>query len=375
MKIVVHLLAVMLFSAALSHGQQKKPAEQPRDYKKELAEALDKIKRLEKWVDENKNRPVEAGKGFKDVKEFREFVESNRQLNRELAEKLTEIDEMREDHAKKLRKLNAQIQALQAQLKAAGKGGKAAKAPGQPLIPLLVDVTAGKPLWDNPVGKIIRVDLDLHQVAINLGSNQGVKPGLTFTIFGANAAGKAENRMKGSIEVIRVLNANTSLARITSLYDADGRELRLNDLPKSKIVRESEAPIRDGDLLFNMFWGARVAIAGYVNITGDPSSDHSADQVRQLEDFKHLLQRNGIQVDAYVSLRSGILHGRLTAKTRYVILGDDQFVSKPIQKATELLRKEAVEKGIILISAENFATVTGLNRATLINDKQAPNKK
>ena len=35
--------------------------------------------------------------------------------------------------------------------------------------------------------------------------------------------------MKGTIEIIRVLDANSSLARITSLYDPDGYEIPLND--------------------------------------------------------------------------------------------------------------------------------------------------
>jgi hypothetical protein len=94
----------------------------------------------------------------------------------------------------------------------------------------------------------------------------------------------------------------------------------MNLQTRGRILRESEAPIREGDLLFNLFWGARVAVAGYVSITGEPS-DSPAEQNRQMEDFMHLLRNNGVQVDAYVDLRDGQIRGNITAKTRYLIRG------------------------------------------------------
>ena len=63
------------------------------------------------------------------------------------------------------------------------------------------------------------------------------------------------------------------MARITSLYDADGREIALNDVSRVRVLRETEAPIREGDLLFNLFWGAPVAVA--VRPSQRPSRRHS----------------------------------------------------------------------------------------------------
>jgi hypothetical protein len=329
-------------------------------------------------------------------KNFIQATEQNKQLTAELKEEEEKRGKMEEDHARAMKALNKKLEALRNELAAAGG---AAPNPGRGaghFFPLLLDISMGKPLWDQPVGKITRVDLDLRQVAINLGSAQGAKPELTFNIFGANAAGRAEKQLKGSIEIIKVVDASTSLARITSLYDSEGREILMNLQTRGRILRESEAPIREGDLLFNLFWGARVAVAGYVSITGEPS-DSPAEQNRQMEDFMHLLRNNGMQVDAYVDLRDGQIRGNITAKTRYLIRGaplrvaadakapaakapDGDKEKEPakepapntdrndlINKSSRTLENDARDRGVLLISAENFATVIGYRRARSAN--------
>jgi hypothetical protein len=327
---------------------------------------------------------------------FMKATALNKQLIAQLEEEKTKFDNTMDDHNKALGKLKTMIKKLEAErreLAGAGVAPNPARGTGD-VFPLLLDTSMGKPLWDQPVGKITRVDLDLRQVAINLGSAQGAKPELTFNIFGANAAGRAEKQLKGSIEIIKVVDASTSLARITSLYDSDGREILMNLQTRGRILRESEAPIREGDLLFNLFWGARVAVAGYVSITGEPS-DSPAEQNRQMEDFMHLLRNNGMQVDAYVDLRDGQIRGNIAAKTRYLIQGapmrsaakppaakapDDDKEKEPakeatqntdrndlINKSSQTLYNDARERGLLLISAENFATVIGYRRARSAN--------
>jgi hypothetical protein len=326
---------------------------------------------------------------------FMKATALNKELIAQLEEEKDKLGKLEEDHNKAVGKLKTMIKKLEAErreLAGAGVAPNPARGAGE-VFPLLLDISMGKPLWDQSVGKITRVDLDLRQVAINLGSAQGAKPELTFNIFGANAAGRAEKQLKGSIEIIKVVDASTSLARITSLYDSDGREILMNVQTRGRILRESEAPIREGDLLFNLFWGARVAVAGYVSITGEPS-DSPAEQNRQMEDFMHLLRRNGMQVDAYVDLRDGQIRGNITAKTRYLIQGapmrsaakppaakapDDDKEKEPakeaaptdrndlINKSSQALYNDARERGLLMISAENFATVIGYRRARSAN--------
>ena len=330
---------------------------------------------------------------------FTNLFTQNATLTKETEDKAAKIRDLNTEHDIVVGNLKRQIAKLEDNARKAEGGG------GAPLLrsladvaPLMLDINSSKPLWDYPVGKIIRVEPDQRTVTINVGSSHGAVPELTFNIFGTNSAGRAEKQMKGSIEIIKVVDPSTSIARITSLYDSAGIEIALNDPGRTRVARETETPIKEGDLLFNLFWGSRVAIAGYVSITGD-RTENPAEQMRQMEDFMYLLRRNGMTIDAYVDLRDGEIRGAgITGKTRYLIQGSDLAVApgakaapppaegddekkepakdaaanagrnEAVNKAKLTLRNEAISKGLLLISAENFATVIGYRRARNAND-------
>ena len=329
--------------------------------------------------------------------EFKASTAMVQELNAKLKEKESELSDIKGDHENEIRKLNLAIKTMREtnlKLAAEGVAGAANVLPRGDTQPNILDISTGKPLWDTPVGKITHVDLEKLRVVVNLGRDHNVMTGLTFNIFAANKAGRAEGWMRGGIEIIRVVDGGTSLARITSLYDAERNEIPLNAQTLGRLFRESEAPIRDGDLLFNMFWGTRVAIAGYVSVTGE-SSDNPKEQQRQLNDLIYFLKLAGMTVDAWVDLESGEIKGRMTSKTRYLIRGEDLAtadkapVGKPaeegaedkkepakpaqpqvnverneqINKASFVLRNEARDRGLLIISAENFAMAIGLRRA------------
>lgn len=343
-------------------------------------------------------------------KEFKDLSDAVLDLNAKLAEAGVKATEKADEYEKELKRMGRMITFLKAEK---NEKDELAKGPGAAppissgrgeLFPLMLDISPGKPLWDVPVGKVIRVDLDLRQVVINLGEAHGVKPELTFNVFGPNSAGKAEKQMKGSIEVIKVLGPNSSQCRITSLYDSEGSEI-LNLKTRGQILRETEAPMKEGDLLFNLFWGTRVAVAGYVSITGE-SVNNPAEQFRQMDDFMALCKRNGMIVDAYVDMRSGEIKGKINAKTRYLIRGYD--LAKPgkreaapvnkgddkempaekkedpapaneggladridqVNRSSYLLRSDAKDKGLLLISAENFAVVIGYRKVRSANSAE-----
>lgn len=235
---------------------------------------------------------------------------------------------------------------------------------------LLLDVSMGKPLWDLPVGKVTRVHAGakVREVTIDLGSAKGVRAHMTFNVFAPSkyAATRADKQLKGTIEVVRVLGPHTSLARITATFDPD-------------------FPIHEGDLLFNLFWGTHVAITGYANVTGIPT-DSPAEQMRQLSDFMYLLQRQGIIVDAYLDLTDGQMKGAITGNTRFLIRGDDLRLdpkeleakepraerAMQVNNAVATMRKDAVEKGVFVISARNFAATIGYHPpAALTHDDTA----
>ena len=109
-----------------------------------------------------------------------------------------------------------------------------------------------------------------------------MKPGKRRSISSAPAPdGRAEKELKATIEVIRVLDANSSLARITSIYDIEGHEIVLGDPRRAGSNREADNALKEGDLLFNMFWGTRVALAGNISFAGQ-ISDNPAEQMRIL---------------------------------------------------------------------------------------------
>ncbi len=242
---------------------------------------------------------------------------------------------------------------------------------------LLLDVSRGKALWDNPLGKIVHVDLRDRLVTINIGSQQKVKTQLTFNVFAPGATGRAEKELKGTIEVIRVVGPNSSVARITSLYDAEGREISLNDPVRGRIQRETEHPMREGDLIFNLAFDSHVIIAGNISFTGLPS-ETPTEQMRNLQSFMAMLERQGITVDAYLDLSDEKIKGEITNQTRYYIRGNS-YVTKhkegreleraeKLNKAMDDLRKEAAERGMFIISADNFVNVIGFRRPGSADD-------
>ena len=60
-------------------------------------------------------------------------------------------------------------------------------------------------------------------------SKDKVKPGLTFTVFAAGWNGRGEGDLKATIEVIRVLDAGTSLCKVNTVYDTDGHEVAVSE--------------------------------------------------------------------------------------------------------------------------------------------------
>lgn len=360
------------------------------------------------------------------TKEMEDQFKRNEELDGQLRAMNAKLQEEDEKHKRDLKKLNDQIAAITNQ-----KGNENEPQPkaGPGLIhALLLDISKGYPLWDNPLGKITRVDLENRQVYIDLGSAQRVQPELTFNVFGASGKGRAEKTLKGSIEVVRVLDANTSIARITSLYDAAGIEILSSDATRGRTQRESENAFKEGDLLFNMFWGSRVAIAGNISF-GNPPSNSPAEQARSLDNLMRFLNRQGIFVDAYLDPMVGEIKGAITHRTRYLIRGDDLVAAKgdgdepaPMpkkeapkdEKAEEKkdeekkddgkkeegkkeemkkdeqpagepvgnpagnrpgnlnelaakMRAEAVDKGLFIISADNFLNVIGYRQARSAN--------
>jgi hypothetical protein len=285
-----------------------------------------------------------------------------------------ELEDINGKHQKKIQEFTAQINDLNVKLQKAkelaGNAGLIRATSTEPHA-LLLDISRGKSLWEQPLGKIVRVDFESKQVVINMGSASGIRPETTFMVFAASPKGQGEGLLKGTIEVVRVINGNTSVARITSLFDASGAEIPLNDIVRGRLQREADNPLKEGDVIYNLIFQTHVAIAGVVNWTG-ADSDNPSEQMQNLREFMRVLERQGVVVDGYLDLVDFKFKGNITSATRFLIRGDDLHVSKTspefAKRATQMnqaiqeVRKDAVERGAFIISSSNLAHVIGWRR-------------
>ena len=196
----------------------------------------------------------------------------------------------------------------------------------------------GKPISTD--WKIVRMDRSGKQPFINLGTAANVQPGLTFSIHGQGPDGRPIPASKGTLEVLDVVSDNLSQAQVVSVKDS------------------FKDPILPGDYLYNPIFhpgGAQhVVIAGRIDMHGTKGDD--------LEEFKRLLKRQNVVVDAYVDPQDGsIKDGRLTVGTDYLVLGDIADV-KDMTPASESIRKlqeQAKNNGVRIISARDFLESMG----------------
>jgi hypothetical protein len=319
-------------------------------------------------------------------------TEAMNQLLKDNTDLKRQLDTQKEQYETTLRKKNGEIRNLQTEManfkKEVALAGTDVATPaaqtsgaGQPH-PLLLDISQGHPLWDRPLAKIARVEPEGRRVYINKGSDAGLKPQMTFLVFAAGPGGRAEGQLKGTVEVQQVLDRNNSLGRITSLYDLEGKEVPLTDSRRGNLSRQGENPIRQGDLLFNLAWGAHVAIAGAPNSGGAPGAG-PAEQMRELRQFKLLLQREGATVDAYLDLQDGQVKGSITPKTNFLIRGElplerpgadaagaTSKLTKTVNEVAAKMATEAVTKGLFIISADNFLHVIGYRPTRSAEDSE-----
>ena len=100
--------------------------------------------------------------------------------------------------------------------------------------------------------------------------------------------GRLNQTPKGTIEVVRVINDHLAQARVTSVKDSKGD------------------PILKGDRLFNPTWDPnkkrRIALAGIADLGGDGADN--------TEDFRRLLKRQNVDLDAYIDTKddNGMVH-------------------------------------------------------------------
>jgi hypothetical protein len=132
----------------------------------------------------------------------------------------------------------------------------------------------------NPDAKVTTVDLEMDLIYLDIGSDDHVYSGLTFTIFDKNNPRPKDGKGKAEIEVFRVGN-QVSAARI--------------------ITSNTRNPIKEDDLAVNLIWNSETSnkfvVIGDFDFNGDEMIDKDG-----TEKIQQLIERWGGKVTSSVSI-------------------------------------------------------------------------
>jgi hypothetical protein len=207
--------------------------------------------------------------------------------------------------------------------------------------------------FDKPAGRITSIDTRGRVAYLDLGSNDNVKPQLSFSVFGQGANGTANRTRKGAVEIVTIRGPHLSQARITETTDP-GRN-----------------PIMVGDAIYNPAWSPtlhqHVAVTGIVDLTGD-GSDNTMEFINNLE-------RMGVVVDAYLDMRDLSIKGPgITLNTNYLVIGEEpkfedngvlNLADQRVNRKREILERmsqmknDAKADGVPSISVQRFMSLVG----------------
>jgi hypothetical protein len=219
----------------------------------------------------------------------------------------------------------------------------------------LLDTT--RQTFDEPQGKIVRVDSSTDLVWVNLGERDFLRPRISFSVYAKDVPGVARGPqdVKGKIEVTRILNQTTAEARI--------------------VYEDFRRPITQGDLIYTPLWKpGRVevfSIVGLIDLDGDGRSDR--------ETFHQILAVNNAKLDNEINDKGDAIDangdildppGHVSEQTKYLILGDipdettlvnedDIAAAQAINKQAKRLQEEAIINGVDIIKLNEFLSYVG----------------
>lgn len=296
---------------------------------KEKAKSLDAdLIKIEKQKEEQiKEFQAKANKAQSDLaaeqskfdKQYREMTAKNREIAAQLQDQRDRYEQQLDALRSEKRTLEEQIEKLD-----------------RTIVVMKGKIPNPDPFAQPADGLVRWVNQRTGTVWINLGESDGLRPQVTFTIFSSDQDDALTATQKATIEVTRLLSAHMAEARITS------------DIPTD--------PVLEGDKIYSQVWspGRRTsfAITGFVDLDGDGRGD--------IERLKTVIRLNNGVVDA-VPGPNGTMDGKLSANTRYLILGDypDQARQDDLRRSWEVMSKEADTFGIEPIQLDDFLELMG----------------
>jgi hypothetical protein len=375
------------------NSYKEKLLEYPEQLKKKLLETQTKLALADKELKAIQTAKIDEEKRYKDqykaladtiLKGNNEALTARKEQNDAYKDAVAqnealrkELDKQQEQFSKDLKKKEGDLARLGAKI---AKQEQASNNPNRALAEphaLMLDISQGKTLWDASRAKIIRVEDSGRRLYIDKGAKDGIKVGLSFNVFSSSKNNRGEGKLKATIEVLRVEDS-ISLCKVNTVFGPNGVEVAISAASSSKLLLEGDNPLKEGDLAFNLFWGMHVAIVGVVDFTGSNASSPAA-QMDSLFDFIRYLDRIGVIVDAYNDLRDGRMVGEITDQTNVLIRGaslrapqkgeaEEDTRTKLINGNIAQIREQAISRGLFIISANNYAVVTGYRQPGGSND-------
>lgn len=314
---------------------------------------------LEQVFEENRNLALNEAEAKKSVKELQEKMlaleaQKQEQVNqyetkmKESADKLaSETNNFKQQYGKvnqekdklandfrKLQETHDENMAQAAQTKAA-LTKKVADL--ERSVDLIKRQLPGKDPFAQPAdGTVAWVNQREQRVWIDLGSADGLRPQITFSVYAVGQPDAEQAVKKASIEVVRILDDHMAEAKVTG--------------------DDNKNPLMPGDKIYSPVWepGRTVgfAIAGFIDIDGDGKSD--------LEQLKRIITASGGKVDVAPN-NKGEKEGQAQVETRFLILGtrpEDAYRSAWVKSWTEI-SNEANQLGIETVPLQEFLTLMG----------------
>ncbi len=184
-----------------------------------------------------------------------------------------------------------------------------------------------------PDGKVLMVNDNAKTVTLNIGSDDNVYPGLTFSVYDRGAPIPKQGIGKAEVEVFDV-EKNVSQARVTKAN------------PKN--------PILTDDIVANLIWDSSKAnvfvIAGDFDINSDGTLDSdAADKIKALIEKQH-----------------GKVAGSVSIDTDYVVLGSEpEVMKKPTFEELEVYPDAMQKYEVSLQKLNRYREIR--NQATLLS--------
>ena len=226
-----------------------------------------------------------------------------------------------------------------------------------------------------PAGKIERVLEENGICYISIGRKDRVRPGVTFTVYPANAFGD-ETKKKGSLLVTSV-RERVSVCRIAEPKNGEDGE-----------SSKKGEPILAGDLIENIAYDPDKTFAflveGQFNLSGQQEPVPEG-----VEEVKALIRRCGggiVEVEEKVDTATNEIEVVLDPQTDYVVLGSEPIKPGAITEDAEpseravyqkqkraydryvKIREKALDMKIPMLNQNRFIALTGSEAAMLEKD-------